>query len=163
MAYRRAEVRSQRLREAVTIILTGKHRLHRSTEQRHAQPCGKRALHLLVVAVLRHSTNRRAPLHAQCGQPLIIKYHDGGLRKAHAQPAFAALCAVAGKARLRPADHQQLRAACRGEFDQALVAEVQRAELADHQAPRSVLRQQHRPPWPHPASGAASDAMPPVR
>ncbi|MCO5737288.1 MULTISPECIES: hypothetical protein [Stenotrophomonas maltophilia group] len=162
MTYRRVEVHGQRLREAVAVVLTGVHRLHRPTEQAQAQPGGELALHVLIVAVLRQRADRCAPLHAQCRQPNIVKHRHRGLRKPGAQPTLAAHDAVAGEARLRPANHQQLLATRGGEFDQALVAKVQRAELAHHQAAGNALRQRHRPPWTHRASAAANGAAPPA-
>ncbi|EPJ6840015.1 hypothetical protein QEK78_004215 [Stenotrophomonas maltophilia] len=163
MAHRCAEVRGQRLREAVSIVLTGVHRLHRPTEQVQAQPGGEVALHLFVITVLRQRAHGQTVLRAQCRQSRVIQHRHRRLRETRTQPTLAALGTVAGKARLRPADHQQLLAARGGEVDQSFMAEVQRAELAHHQPPRSTLRQRHRPPWPRCASGAANGAGPPAR
>ncbi len=161
--HRCVEVRGHRCGKTIAVVLAGEHRLHWPAEQVQAQPGGEIALRLLAVAVAWQRARWQAVLFAERGQAGIVQHRHRRLRKARTQPAFTAGSAVAGKARLRPADHQQLPAVRGGEVDQVLMAAVQWAELAHHQTALDALRQRHQRSLPRHASACANGAAPPAR
>ena len=122
----------ERCRETITVLLTREHGIdldadHAAAEERNEAPMGGR------IGVIRRNLARR---------PFLTMHHErfGGddeaarPRKPRGQPARSALGLTTGQLRPRVADDHHLVAQGECAFDNQLVSEMERRELADDDA-----------------------------